>query len=602
VDTADHAHNLVHATLLSLDAYRSASPAAQTAALASARIEPLAAGTVLYRQHDPPSDISVVVEGRLRACRRDGSDSAGDTDSDVAVLGDIGPGEVAGELAALTGGPRSADVVAIRHTVVVRMSTEVFLSLVRSGDEVLRATVARSIDRVRTPASARHIAAPSVVCVVGEPGEATAAHAAVIAEAIKSAGGRAQVVREMDGIEVSSLERSGVIAVLCPDAGALDEIATGVNQADLVVLMWGGRPELSATFAAALDARRRHAAPAPYEVVLRHPGAVRPGWAELARHLGETNRVHHLRQGDDRDLARLGRRLTGTSVGLVISGGGARAFAALGAVRAFRQRGIQIDAVGGSSIGALMSALIATDEPVDELIQHARRVLQRADWGKDFTVPLLSLLSIRKAVPAIEELFGDLDLADTPVPCFVTTVDFSDCRTVVHDSGSASRWVRASASPPGLWPPVIGDDGHVHVDGGVLDNLPVEEMRSRGLDAVIAINVSVAPPFAMPPGTVEARSGLNVLRRRRRGEHYPMVTDLLFRMGIVGSLPAQQRSGLLADLLIRPDVAHHGLADYAAVDSIVAAGERAVQAALTSDPQLVARFTHDLSGLDPQEI
>jgi NTE family protein len=601
VDAAGHADRLTHETLLALDAYRCASTSAQAAALVSARIDSLVAGTVLYGLDDPPSDVAVVVEGRLRACRPNDSPVAVDAPTGLAILGDIGPGEVVGELAVLTGEPRTADVVAIRHTVIVRLSSEAFLSLVRSGESAMRATVSDALARVRTPGTARRVAAPSVICVVGEPGEDPLANATTIIKAIERVGGRAQVVREMNGTQVSALEPAGVTAVLCPDPHAPEQIAAGVNQADLVLLVWRGRPELASTFSSALDARSQHAAPAHYEIVLRHPGAVRPGAAQAARNLAGVRRVHHLRRDDDEDLARLGRRLTGQSVGLVVSGGGARAFAALGALRAFRRHGIPIDYVGGSSIGALMAVLIATGEPADDLIGLAGPVLQRADWGKDFTIPLLSLLSIRKAVPAIEALFGELDLADTPIPCFVTTVDLSDCRTVVHDTGSAARWVRASASPPGLWPPVIADDGHVHVDGGVLDNLPVEEMRARGTDAVIAINVSVAPPFVLPPGTVEAHSWLNILRRRQRGEHYPMVTDLLFRMGIVGSLPAQRRATPLADLLIRPDVGHHGLADYGAVDRIVAAGEHAVLAALTDDPQLVSRFTHR-TGSAPQEV
>ena len=100
----------------------------------------------------------------------------------------------------------------------------------------------------------------------------------------------------------------------------------------------------------------------------------------------------------------------------------------------------------------------------------------------------------------LDRMFAPLDLEDLWIPCFVTTVDLTACMLAIKQTGPVARWTRATASPPGIWPPVVDTDGSLHVDGAVLDNLPVVPMRALGASRVIAVSVSRQRELVVPPG------------------------------------------------------------------------------------------------------
>lgn len=315
-----------------------------------------------------------------------------------------------------------------------------------------------------------------------------------------------------------------------------------------------------------------------HAALTRRPAAV-PRWMEAA----SVDRVHHLRAGHPADADRLGRHLTGRTVGLVLSGGGARAMAHLGAYRALVEAGVPIDRVGGSSIGGVVAAQIATLAPPDELIELDRREFQAAAFGRRLTLPVISLLSIRRALPLFEALFGDRDLTDAWIPSFVTVVDFSDCTLEIRDRGPAALWTRATASPPGLWPPVVDDRGHLFVDGGVLDNLPVGFMKQAGTAATIAVNVSARRQMTVAPADRTITTWPGFARRllaARRAPSYPSLPAAMMRLGLVTSLSAQADAVARADLCVDPPVADVGLADYRCFDRVVEAGYRSVASAV----------------------
>ena len=180
---------------------------------------------------------------------------------------------------------------------------------------------------------------------------------------------------------------------------------------------------------------------------------VQPAWRahpiETAARAAGFDAHFHVRSGADADVERLARHLTGAAVGLVLSGGGARSMAHLGAYRALVEAGIPIDRVGGSSIGGVVAAQIAAGGDPDELVRRSRAAFRTARVGQRLTVPVLSLLSPAVVERSLERMFGDADLEDLWLPCFVTAVDLTACRLVILDRGPVRRWALATASPPG---------------------------------------------------------------------------------------------------------------------------------------------------------
>ncbi|XP_045509530.1 neuropathy target esterase sws isoform X5 [Colias croceus] len=194
------------------------------------------------------------------------------------------------------------------------------------------------------------------------------------------------------------------------------------------------------------------------------------------------------------DFSRLARWLTGTSVGLVLGGGGARGAAHVGMVRAIQEAGIPIDMVGGVSIGAFMGALWCMDRNITNITQKAREWSQRmTQWGKqllDLTYPATSMFSGKQFNTTIKATFGEVHIEDLWLPYFTVTTDISSSCMRVHRHGSLWRYIRASMSLSGYMPPLCDPvDGHLLLDGGYVNNLPADVMRSLGAKHILAIDV-----------------------------------------------------------------------------------------------------------------
>ena len=198
---------------------------------------------------------------------------------------------------------------------------------------------------------------------------------------------------------------------------------------------------------------------------------------------------HHVRRDSADDVARVARHLSGEAVGLVLGGGGARGMAHIGVIKALAELGIPIDHVGGSSIGAIVGGQAAMGWTWDEMLAYDEREWTSRWLRFDLTVPTVSVSSGRRARPRLEDTFGSLAIEDFPLPFFCTTVNLSRFRLAVHREGPAVRWICASASAPGLWPPVVDDNGELHIDGGQLNNVPTDVMRLGHLGPIIAVDV-----------------------------------------------------------------------------------------------------------------
>lgn len=194
------------------------------------------------------------------------------------------------------------------------------------------------------------------------------------------------------------------------------------------------------------------------------------------------------------DFSRLARWLTGTSVGLVLGGGGARGASHVGMIKAIQEAGIPIDMVGGVSIGAFMGALWCMERNVTTMTQKAREWSKKiTQWARqllDLTYPATSMFTGSYFNQTISSTFGDTYIEDLWLPYFTVTTDITSSVMRVHTHGSLWRYVRASMSLSGYMPPLCDPvDGHLLLDGGYVNNLPADVMRSQGACHILAIDV-----------------------------------------------------------------------------------------------------------------
>ncbi|XP_073984115.1 patatin like phospholipase domain containing sws isoform X3 [Rhodnius prolixus] len=177
------------------------------------------------------------------------------------------------------------------------------------------------------------------------------------------------------------------------------------------------------------------------------------------------------------DFSRLARWLTGTSVGLVLGGGGAKGASHVGMIKAIEEAGIPIDMVGGVSIGAFIGGLWCMYRDTTTLTQKAREWSQKMNkwWALifDLTYPVTSMFTGRAFNRTLTNAFGETRIEDLWVPYFTVSTDITASTMRVHTHGVLWRYVRASMSLSGYMPPLCDPtDGHLLLDGGYVNNLP----------------------------------------------------------------------------------------------------------------------------------
>jgi len=289
-----------------------------------------------------------------------------------------------------------------------------------------------------------------------------------------------------------------------------------------------------------------------------------------------------VRLGSDADAASAARRVTGRPITIVLSGGAARGFAHVGVLRALDEAGIPVDWVGGSSIGSVFAATSALDWDPARIYELARKAFVEENPLGDFTIPLVSLLSGRRLRRLVRQYFGG-DIEDLPIPYFCVSSHLDRGELTVHVRGPLWRAIRASVALPGVLPPAV-IDGHLAIDGGILNNLPVDVMRERPVGRVIGVDLSARKErqvdYDEVPGPLEIlRSRLLPFGTRKRA---PGILSLMMKASLVASAAHSRAMHRQADLLLTPPVGSFGLLDVRSFDRIVAVGYEHARERLSS--------------------
>jgi NTE family protein len=197
-------------------------------------------------------------------------------------------------------------------------------------------------------------------------------------------------------------------------------------------------------------------------------------------------------------------------VGLALSGGGARGLAHIGVLKVLEREGIPIDCLAGSSMGGIIGAAYAAGATVAVLEKEARRMAKLRELVKlvDPLPPRRGLLA-GKRLRAYLSRFVDpsLTFRDLQLPLALTAVDLLSGEEIHLDQGPVIDALLATCAFPGVLPPVPSN-GHWLVDGGLLNNLPVDVVRGLGAEVVIASNVT---PDSVQEDALEAPETLRLL-------------------------------------------------------------------------------------------
>jgi predicted acylesterase/phospholipase RssA/CRP-like cAMP-binding protein len=555
-------------------------------------LEPVhvAAGEVVFRQGDAGDGLYLVASGRLRVTL-----AAGGTER---VLHDLGRGSVVGEIALLTDRPRTATVHAVRDSDLQLLRAPVFRELAERSpalmSEMMRLLADRLLtrDRLLTDRALPTIRAIAVAAAGQDPRPA-ATVSRVLADHLARHGRVRRVDADAAGRELGpgaaqrkpgdpgrgeltawlhDVERRHEWVIYEAEAADTAWSRLCLSQADVVLLAAAADGDAAQ---GPVEARALAAPSLRCELALLHQGQPSGTARWLAGRAVADH--HHLRDGRPADAARLARMITGTGCGLVLGGGGPRGFAHLGVIRALEEAGVPVDAIVGTSIGAIVGALYALD-----LDDAARVRALTHDLGRlvTLTLPLVSVSSGRRVDRLLADRIGAGPIEDLPRRFLCVSASLTRAEEVVHGSGPLWPAVRASASLPGIFPPVYAD-GDLLVDGGTLNNVPVDVMRDRiGGGRVIAVDLTPeVEPMAFAP-FAPGLSGWRVLGRRLNpfssAPPVPGIGYILTRSPSLNQVRHRRAAldGDRVDLLLTPPVEGLGALDFKGAGPLIEAGYR----------------------------
>ncbi|MEC0333290.1 patatin [Paenibacillus macerans] len=244
-------------------------------------------------------------------------------------------------------------------------------------------------------------------------------------------------------------------------------------------------------------------------------------------------------------------------IGLVLGGGAVRGLAHLGVLKVFDKHGIPIDCIAGTSMGGAIGGLYAagiSPGDIEELIRTTPKyrlidlgIRRRGLIGGD---------SIYNTVQGLMKRHGKeaLQIEDFPIRFKAVSVDLITGKQVIIDRGDIGLALRATTAFPGVFAPVMAEEKML-VDGGVLNNLPVEELKSEGLDLIIAVDVAREHEPKLPRNMVE----------------------VVYRSYSLMTAERKRTSLRLANWVIRPEVGHIAAFDFSKSQECIRAGEAAAE-------------------------
>jgi NTE family protein/lysophospholipid hydrolase len=330
------------------------------------------------------------------------------------------------------------------------------------------------------------------------------------------------------------------------------------------------------------------------ELVLLQPDDIsRPSGsaAWLARYPAAAH--HHVRLGRAADFDSFVRRATGRGLGLVLGGGGARGFAHIGVFRALAECGVDVDLVGGTSIGAILSATFAMGLDYRDTLKLARQLSSPLKLF-DPTMPVVSFFASGKVTHVLERIYGDTQIEDLWIPCFCVSSNLTHAVAMVHRQGPLWQAVRASMAIPGVFSPILAE-GDLLVDGCVLNNLPIDVMQRLNYGGpIIAVNVfpdvDLLRDYHFGPsisGWQALTSKLNPLRRQDSSA--PLIFESLVRVLALNDVHQAKTKRGFADVYIRPPVEKYNILDFGAYAQIAHIGYHSAMEALSDWEDLPKR-------------
>lgn len=527
------------------------------------RIETVRRGEVLIQQGDQSDSLYVVVRGRFVV------------QTDERLIAEITEGGPIGELAFFTGEPRTATVVAGRNSQVLVLDRVAYNKIIQESPQIANDLLAETAKRlVKATKKAPRLRPQTPKSVVFMPiGNQTISNVFIeqlranidIKTGWKVVGlGDVEETIQDDETQLDQWlqkvqeDHENIIILVENPTEDLSWYKAAIANGDHIFLV--GKMAASADDVPTVTGLERTIFTDTLQantqlVVLRdeHTQPIKNTKMLLADRPVALH--HHVALDRVEDFARLSRFIRGKAVGLVMSGGGAFGTAHLGAIKAMQEKGYVFDMVGGTSIGSAMASVLALGMETTDAVEKCEQIFLKSKIMSRMTVPLYSLIDSIALDEQLKQHLSEIEIEDAPLNFFAVATSLSSNNISLIRSGPLWKAVRASSSLPGLFPPLVQDDGEVLVDGGLMDNVPIDAMRHLKAGPNVIFNFKQAKDWRAKTRYEELPGRWSLLARvlrlsRKKPPRFPRIASILTRTMIVNARRLMEQTDTTGDVLI----------------------------------------------------
>lgn len=531
----------------------------------------LAKDEILFYQGDPPTDMYILVSGKLQAL----------LGKDLTEVGIINIGECVGETGLIMNNSRSTTVRACRDSLLIKITEAQFRDLYQKNPDLILNLSKTIIERlnIKNSGNPSHKDFCKVVSLVGLiPAVATLV---------------------MDHIQLYWNGFTNVISFeALPDTrDNLIEMSLKLYEAeqnhDLILLISGENERWNEWIMNnsdeiyfigkedSLDSLLRlnkltHQS--KKMILIYDPGEVPTHVSDWLPYF-KASEIFKCKSYDTQHLERIARIVADKAICLTLGGGGALGFAHIGAMKALEEHGIPVDIIGGTSIGSMIGAMIALDHDVDEISRKARLDISEKNPLDDYTLPLIALLKGKRMQKTVDKYFSfKTENTWKNFLCIATNITHN--RQEVIETGNLNQAIASSISIPGILPPVPVDNSFL-VDGGVLNNLPVDEVRKayKGYYITIDLNSENINEIELNYAISNKQVIKNIFNIDPK--YIPTIMNVIMKCVSLSSVTKIAEMSNLSDLYINPKI-NYSFLNWKEMDGIAKCGYDEMNKAIVS--------------------
>lgn len=550
----------------------------------------LKGGEMLFLKGQKGNSLFLLIQGRMKALR---------TENGVKkVIGELNRGELIGEMGAISGNSRSADVVACRDCHLVMISINDFYRLSMKNPSLGWSALQMVVERVMPEERPRKLrGVRNVAIVLGDPSidlksfmsELSISFSNLMIKTISQGQdedhlsppeGWNDEVKQLGWVE--QLERENDLLLFLTDPVDIEWSRFCVRQADEIVILIRDPESINENFIGQILPFRSSVIDKTL-LILHGDSADIPTGTSRYFEKAEFDFHFHLREGRDEDMNRFKRHLRDEQTGLVLAGGGARGIAHVGVWKALQELHVPVDWIGGTSMGAFLGGVMALGKDFETIYEIVKEICLSNPSSDYNPVPYASLIHGKNLDRILQKHYKAYDILDCPTSFFCISTDITNMRPAVHRRGNMYRAIRASGSLPAIVPPVPINNNW-HVDGGIVDNFPVQDMIDVGAQKIIGVsfesgNNDRTSSIDIPSFWTQIKYGLF---NRNQSLNIPTIFDTIMLSTTANSAQKQRSSEKKVDTLITPDVGNFGLLEWTAYDKVIKAGYEATMEAFES--------------------